>query len=290
MQKKGLFSRLKDLFFGPGNQLDFEAIEDILIEADLGYRTAQAVGEELRSLAKAEKIKTNEDLRGALKELLKTFILTKDLPYRPDDLNLYLFLGVNGVGKTTSIAKLTRFLNSQGKGPILLAAGDTFRAAAIEQIQLHGKRQGVRVVGQDHGSDPGAVLFDSLESARAQGEKIVLADTAGRMHNKANLVKELQKVDKIATTKVGGGIYQKILVIDATTGQNAFQQAQVFHEAVGVDGIILSKYDSSGRGGIVLSICRELKLPFLFFGTGEKPEDLQVFNPDVFVEGLLGTD
>lgn len=290
MQRKGLFSRLKDLFFGAGRLQDLEELEDILIEADLGYKTAQAVTAELRSLAKEEKIRTKEDLREALKVLLKSFLVVKELPYNPEALNLYLFLGVNGVGKTTSIAKLTKKLNAEGRGPILLAAGDTFRAAAIEQIQLHGKRQGVRVVGQEHGSDPGAVLFDSLESARAQGEKVVLADTAGRMHNKANLVKELQKIDKIAQTKVAGGVYQKILVIDATTGQNAYQQAQVFHEAVGVDGIILSKYDSSGRGGIVLSICRELKLPFLYFGVGEKPEDLKPFDPDTFVDGLLGSE
>ena len=217
-------------------------------------------------------------------------ITVKPLAFRPDSLNLYLFLGVNGVGKTTSLAKLAFWLVSQNRGPVVLAAGDTFRAAAAEQLQLHGQRQNLRVVAQKHGADPGAVLYDALESARAQGDRVVLADTAGRLHNKANLVKELQKIDKIARDKVGGGVYQKILVLDATTGQNAFQQAQAFHEAVGVDAVVLSKYDSSGKGGIAVAVSRELGLPFAFFGTGEKPEDFQPFEVDSFLDGLLGEE
>jgi fused signal recognition particle receptor len=288
--KKGLFQQLRERFFGPGNQAEFEEIEDLLLEADLGYKTAKAVCESLRDLAKKGKLKTREQLRGALKEVLRPLLKSMVLPYRPDGLNLYLLLGVNGVGKTTSIAKLAAWMKANDRGPVLLAAGDTFRAAAIEQLQLHGDRQNVRVVAQAHGSDPGAVLFDALNSAQARGEKVILADTAGRMHNKINLVKELQKLDKIAVSKVNGGIYQKILVLDATTGQNAFQQAQVFHQAVGVDGIILSKYDSSGRGGIAVAISSELGLPFLFFGTGEKPADFAPFDIEQFLEGLLGSE
>jgi fused signal recognition particle receptor len=288
--KKGLFQQLRERFFGPGNQAEFEEIEDLLLEADLGYKTAKAVCESLRDLAKKGKLKTREQLRGALKEVLRPLLKSMVLPYRPDGLNLYLLLGVNGVGKTTSIAKLAAWMKANDRGPVLLAAGDTFRAAAIEQLQLHGDRQNVRVVAQAHGSDPGAVLFDALSSAQARGEKVILADTAGRMHNKINLVKELQKLDKIAVSKVNGGIYQKILVLDATTGQNAFQQAQVFHQAVGVDGIILSKYDSSGRGGIAVAISSELGLPFLFFGTGEKPADFAPFDIEQFLEGLLGSE
>jgi len=288
--KKGLFQQLRERFFGPGNQAEFEEIEDLLLEADLGYKTAKAVCESLRDLAKKGKLKTREQLRGALKEVLRPLLKSMVLPYRPDGLNLYLLLGVNGVGKTTSIAKLAAWMKANDRGPVLLAAGDTFRAAAIEQLQLHGDRQNVRVVAQAHGSDPGAVLFDALSSAQARGEKVILADTAGRMHNKINLVKELQKLDKIAVSKVNGGIYQKILVLDATTGKNAFQQAQVFHQAVGVDGIILSKYDSSGRGGIAVAISSELGLPFLFFGTGEKPADFAPFDIEQFLEGLLGSE
>jgi fused signal recognition particle receptor len=290
MQKKGLFQKLFSLFFGPGNDEDFEGIEDLLIEADLGYKTASAITEELRQIAKSGKLKTREQLLAALKDLLRPMIKVKPLDYEGSSLNLYLFLGVNGVGKTTSLAKLAFWLVGQGRGPVVLAAGDTFRAAAAEQLQLHGQRQNLRVVAQKHGADPGAVLFDAMESARAQGDRIVLADTAGRLHNKTNLVKELQKIDKIAREKVSGGIYQKILVLDATTGQNAFQQAMVFHEAVGVDAVILSKYDSSGRGGIAVAISRELGLPFAFFGTGERPQDFQVFDAETFLDGLFGKE
>ena len=290
MQKKGLFQKLFGLFFGPGNDEAFEAIEDLLIEADLGYKTASGLTLELRQIAKSGKLKTKEELLLALKGLLRPMIRVKPLDFRPDGLNLYLFLGVNGVGKTTSLAKLAFWLVQQGRGPVVLAAGDTFRAAAAEQLQLHGQRQNLRVVAQKHGADPGAVLFDALESAKAQGDRVVLADTAGRLHNKANLVKELQKIDKIARDKVAGGVYQKILVLDATTGQNAFQQAQVFHEAVGVDAVVLSKYDSSGKGGIAVAVSRELGLPFAFFGTGEKPQDFQAFDVDAFLDGLLGEE
>ncbi len=281
-----LFQRLKNLFFTPHAEL-LEELEDILIEADLGYKTAKQMSERLKTLAK-ERVKSPEDLRDLLKNLLKETLKTKELPYDPQTLNLYLFLGVNGVGKTTSIAKLAYRLEQEHKGPVVLAAGDTFRAAAVQQIQLHGTKLQMRVVGQGQGADPGAVLYDTLESARAQGDKVVLADTAGRMHTKENLVRELQKVLKIAHSRIGDGLIQKILVIDATTGQNAFQQAKVFHEAVGLDGLILSKYDSSGKGGIALSICQELGLPFFFWGTGEKLPNLEVFDKEQFVEGLLG--
>jgi fused signal recognition particle receptor len=288
MQKKGLFQKLFGLFAGAGNEEAFEGIEDLLIEADLGYKTATALTAELRQNAKAGKLKSRQELFDALKAILRPMVLVKPLEFRPDALNLYLFMGVNGVGKTTSLAKLAFWLVAQGRGPVVLAAGDTFRAAAAEQLQLHGQRQNLRVVAQKHGADPGAVLYDALDSARAHGDKVVLADTAGRLHNKANLVKELQKIDKIAREKLAGGVYQKILVLDATTGQNAFQQAQVFHEAVGVDAVVLSKYDSSGKGGIVVAVSRELGLPFAFFGTGEKPHDFQAFDVETFLDGLLG--
>jgi len=288
MQKKGLFQKLRELFLGSGREEDFEAIEDLLIEADLGYKTATALTEELRQAAKAGRLQTRDELLGALKGLLRPMVRVTDLEYRPEGLNLYLFLGVNGVGKTTSLAKLAFWLTAEGRGPVVLAAGDTFRAAAAEQLQLHGQRQNLRVVAQRHGADPGAVLYDALESAKAQGDRVVLADTAGRLHNKANLVKELQKIDKIARDRVGAGVYQKILVLDATTGQNAFQQAQVFHEAVGVDAVVLSKYDSSGKGGIAVAVSRELGLPFAFFGTGEGPADFRRFDVEAFLDGLFG--
>ena len=288
MKKKSLFQKLRDLVFGDQDDETFEGIEDLLIEADLGYKTASALTEEFRQGVKKGNLKTKQELYSALKDKLRPMIKVKALDYDSQKLNLYLFLGVNGVGKTTSLAKLAFWLGTQGRGPVVLAAGDTFRAAAAEQLQIHGQRQNLRVVAQKHGADPGAVLYDALESAKAQGDRVVLADTAGRLHNKANLVKELQKIDKIARDRVAGGVYQKILVLDATTGQNAFQQAQVFHEAVGVDAVVLSKYDSSGKGGIAVAVSRELGLPFAFFGTGEKPQDFQAFNVDGFIDGLLG--
>ncbi len=289
MQKKGLFHRLRELFFGVGNDAAFDDIEDALIEADLGYKTASALTQQLREVAKAGRLKTKDELRTALKDLLRPLVKAAPLDFDAQALNLYLFLGVNGVGKTTSIAKLAHWLVANDRGPVVLAAGDTFRAAASEQLQLHGKRQNLRVVAQGHGADPGAVLYDALESAKAQGDRVVLADTAGRLHNKANLVKELQKIDKIARDK-SAGVYRKVLVLDATTGQNALEQAKVFHEAVGVDAVVLSKYDSTGRGGIVIAVCRELGLPFAFFGTGEKPSDFAVFDAEVFLDGLLGDE
>lgn len=290
MQKKGFFRKLRELFFGNENEETFEAIEDLLIEADLGYKTASALASELKTIARSGRLKTKQELLAALKDLLRPMVLVKPLEFVPSALNLYLFLGVNGVGKTTSLAKLAFRLVREDKGPVVLAAGDTFRAAAAEQLQLHGQRQNLRVVAQKHGADPGAVLYDALESARAQGDRVVLADTAGRLHNKAHLVKELQKIDKIAREKVAGGVYQKILVLDATTGQNAFQQAQVFHEAVGVDAVVLSKFDSSGKGGIVVAVSRELGLPFAYFGTGEKVQDLEPFDVETFLDGLLGDE
>ena len=168
MQKKGLFQKLFGLFFGPGNQEAFEGIEDLLIEADLGYKTASALTEELKQIAKSGKLKTSKELFQALKDLLRPMLKVKALEYSSSELNLYLFLGVNGVGKTTSLAKLAFWLVGQGRGPVVLAAGDTFRAAAAEQLQIHGQRQKIRVVAQKHGADPGAVLYDALESARAQ--------------------------------------------------------------------------------------------------------------------------
>ena len=288
MPKKGLFQRLVGLFFGGGDDETFESIEDLLIEADLGYRTASSLTSALRQVAKTGKLKTREELLVALKDLLRPLVRVVPLDFDPNALNLYLFLGVNGVGKTTSLAKLAYRLVKEGRGPVVLAAGDTFRAAAAEQLQIHGERQNLRVVAQKHGADPGAVLFDALESARAQGDRVVLADTAGRLHNKANLVKELQKIDKIAREKTVGGVYRKLLVLDATTGQNAFQQAQVFHEAVGVDAVVLSKYDSSGKGGIAVAVGSELGLPFAFFGTGERPQDFEAFDVETFLDGLLG--
>jgi fused signal recognition particle receptor len=195
---------------------------------------------------------------------------------------------VNGVGKTTIIAKMAHRFIKSGAGNVVLAAGDTFRAAAIDQLEIHGERVGARVVKQDHGSDPGAVIYDAVSSAESRGERIIIADTAGRMHNRANLIKELAKIDRIASERLGeNGIYKKILVIDATTGQNGMRQAETFHEAVGVDAVVLTKYDSSAKGGLVAAIGMKMGLPFAYLGRGEGMDDLVPFDPDTYLDELL---
>ncbi|MBQ6673496.1 MAG: signal recognition particle-docking protein FtsY, partial [Spirochaetia bacterium] len=183
-----------------------------------------------------------------------------------------------------------KYLQTHTDKKVVFAAGDTFRAAAIEQIELHGQRLGIRVVSQQNGSDPGAVIFDAIDSVKAKGEDVILADTAGRMHNKSNLIKELQKIDKIILNKLPKENYKKFIVIDATTGQNGLSQVEIFNEALSLDGIVLSKYDSAAKGGILLSISGKLGIPVAFVGTGEKYGDFAPFDKKAFLEGLLATD
>ena len=267
----------------------FEDIEDALIEGDVGPAAAVAIVDELRSVAKKEKIADFETLKEALWKILDSRIKEYDFKLN-DGVNLFLFLGVNGVGKTTSIAKLGKYIQDNTDKKVVFAAGDTFRAAAIEQIALHGERLGIRVVNQQNGSDPGAVIFDAIDSVKAKGEDVILADTAGRMHNKSNLIKELQKIDKIILNKLPKENYKKFIVIDATTGQNGLSQVEIFNEALALDGIILSKYDSAAKGGILLSISGKLGIPVAFVGTGEKYGDFAPFNKKSYLEGLLATD
>lgn len=267
----------------------FEDIEDALIEGDVGAAAAVAIVDELRAVAKKEKIADFETLKEALYKILDSRIREYDFKLN-DGVNLFLFLGVNGVGKTTSIAKLGKYIQDHTDKKVVFAAGDTFRAAAIEQIALHGERLGIRVVNQQNGSDPGAVIFDAIDSVKAKGEDVILADTAGRMHNKSNLIKELQKIDKIILNKIPRENYKKFIVIDATTGQNGLSQVEIFNEALALDGIILSKYDSAAKGGILLSISGKLGIPVAFVGTGEKYGDFAPFDKKSYLEGLLATD
>ena len=267
----------------------FEDIEDALIEGDVGAAAAVAIVDELRAVAKKEKIADFETLKEALYKILDSRIKEYDFNLN-GGVNLFLFLGVNGVGKTTSIAKLGKYIQDHTGKKVVFAAGDTFRAAAIEQIALHGERLGIRVVNQQNGSDPGAVIFDAIDSVKAKGEDVILADTAGRMHNKSNLIKELQKIDKIILNKLPKENYKKFIVIDATTGQNGLSQVEIFNEALALDGIILSKYDSAAKGGILLSISGKLGIPVAFVGTGEKYGDFAPFDKKSYLEGLLATD
>ena len=281
MKKMGFGAKLAS-FFGFRKTLDekfYEDLEDMLIEGDFGARNAYNISE----MVQDKKPKTEEEflglVRSALDDKVKGVVLNPD----PSKLSVYLVLGVNGVGKTTSIAKMATYYKNKNYR-VVMAAADTFRAAAIDQLELHSQRTGVRIVRQNNGSDPGAVIYDAISSAQAKGDNLILCDTAGRMHNKENLMKELQKIDKIIRARVEPENYKKILVIDATTGQNAVSQAELFNQAIGLDALILTKYDSTAKGGAVAQI----GIPVAFVGTGEHYEDIEVFDRDTFLSSLAG--
>lgn len=283
--------KLKDLF--SSRRIDdafFDDLEDTLIEGDLGARLTDEVIETLRREARAERATSVEDLQRIMKGLLSPYVKTADVNLTPGGLNVFLILGVNGVGKTTSIAKMASWYTRHGNR-VLLAAADTFRAAAVDQLDIHAKRLGMRIVKQSTGSDPGAVVYDALSSALAQGDDLILADTAGRMHNKENLMKELQKIDKIISNRgIPQERYRKYLVIDATTGQNGLSQAMLFNSAVKLDGVILTKYDSAAKGGALVQIGQQLGLPIVFVGTGEGYDDIHPFDKDEFLDALVGME
>lgn len=283
MFKFGLGAKLKALF-GFKKTLDsqfFEDLEDLLIEGDFGAKNAMMISDEV----KERKPQTQEEFLGIVKELLGDKVSGTELVPKKGKLNVYLILGVNGVGKTTSIAKMASYYGKKGY-KVVMAAADTFRAAAIDQLDLHAQRTGTRIVRQENGSDPGAVVYDAISSALAKGDDLILCDTAGRMHNKENLVKELQKIDKIIRNRIEPDCYKKILVVDATTGQNSISQAQIFNDAVGLDALFLTKYDSASKAGALVQI----GIPIAFVGTGEHYEDIHVFDKDEFLTGLAGLD
>ena len=288
---KGFGARLRELFGRPARDEQFFAeLGDILLEADLGPAATDRLLEELRK--QVGSARDRDSFLAALKGLLAASLRFEALELVPGSPNLFLVLGVNGVGKTTTIAKLAAWYRRRGS-QVLLAAGDTFRAAAIDQLALWGERLEVPVVRQAPGADPGAVIFDAIASAKARGADLVLADTAGRLHNKTQLMKELGKIDKIIRARLepaGPAAYRKVLVIDATTGQNAVRQAEAFQQAVGVDSVILAKYDSTAKGGAVVSLCRDLGLPISFVGTGEKLEDLELFDAERFLDALVARE
>ncbi len=290
----GLFSKfsakIKSLF--TSSKIDeefFENLEDTLVEGDLGSRLTEEIINILRKEAKERKITEPVELQKIMKEILSEYVNPYPLDL-PEGVNVFMILGVNGVGKTTSIAKMGSYYREKGK-KVLLAAADTFRAAAVDQLDIHADRLGMRIVKQQTGSDPGAVVYDALTSAIAQKDDLVLVDTAGRMHNKENLMRELQKIDKIVH---GRGIkeenYKKFLVIDATTGQNGLSQANLFNQAVKLDGVILTKYDSAAKGGALVQIGKTLSLPIVFVGTGEKYSDIHPFDKEEYLNALLGLE
>lgn len=285
----GFKNKIKKLF-GIHNSINedfFDDLTDTLIEGDIGAKTSYEIIEQLQQECKKEKNNEPEKILEKLKNILCSFVEENKIHIEKNKINVLLVLGVNGVGKTTSVAKLANFFKKQEQN-VLICAADTFRAAAIEQLKVHGENLGVRVVSHQSGSDPAAVVFDSCESCSASGGGVVLVDTAGRLHNKENLVRELKKIDRIAKSKASEGCYKKILVIDSTTGQNALRQAEVFNEAIGVDFVILTKYDSTAKGGILVSLGRELNIPCGFICTGETYDDIAIFDTKKYIDELIG--
>lgn len=281
--------RLKALLGIGATDAFFDDLEDLLIEGDVGARAALDAVDALKGVCRREGLRTEDDIRRALKSILLNFGKEARVEPSPGGLDVILMLGVNGVGKTTTLAKLAHYYRERGlASKIVLAAGDTFRAAAIDQLKIHGERLGMRVVAQQPGSDPGAVIYDAIEAAKSDGADLVLADTAGRMHTKQNLVRELEKINRIVGARAEPARFKKLLVVDGTTGQNALRQAEAFGEAVKMDGLVLSKYDSSGKGGIVLSVAYEQGLPTAYIGTGEGYGDIAPFFLEDFLNDFLG--
>jgi fused signal recognition particle receptor len=283
--------RIKNLFrIGTTEGALFEDLADLLVEGDLGPSLAFSVSEELKANCRSKRITEPDAVRLELKSILAGYGKEAKILPRPGTLSIFLVLGVNGVGKTTTCAKLADYYRREGLASgIILAAGDTFRAAAIDQLKIHGERLGLRVVAQKPGADSAAVLWDAVDAAHAEKADLVLADTAGRMHTRSDLVRELGKIDKIVASRAESADYRRLLVLDSTTGQNGLKQAESFSQAVKIDGIVLSKHDSSAKGGMALRLAKELGLPTAFVGTGEGYGDLALFNLDSFLDEFLGT-
>ncbi|MDI3257192.1 MAG: signal recognition particle-docking protein FtsY [Kyrpidia sp.] len=289
--REAVFGRVAALVTGRG-RLDeslFEELEELLILADVGVDQAVGWVEDLRRAAKERGIREAGELRPLLREQLLDAMggESPTLQLAPQGLSVVLMVGVNGAGKTTTIGKLAHRLKRDGRS-VILAAGDTFRAGAIEQLEVWGKRAGVDVVRQEEGSDPAAVVFDAIRAARSREVDVVLCDTAGRLQNKSNLMAELEKIRRVVAREVEGAPHEVLLVIDASTGQNALSQAELFSRAAGVTGVVLTKLDGTAKGGVVLAIRRRLGIPVKFVGLGEGVDDLEPFNPEVFVDALIG--
>ncbi|SDT45168.1 fused signal recognition particle receptor [Paenibacillaceae bacterium GAS479] len=267
----------------------YEELEEILISADVGVNTVMDLIEDLRAEVKKRKIEDAAQLQPVLSEKLIGLLGADDnniLRMAESGITVILFVGVNGVGKTTTIGKLAHRFKSEGKS-VLLAAGDTFRAGAIEQLEVWGQRVGVDVIRQQSGSDPAAVMFDAVQAAKQRKVDVLLCDTAGRLQNKNNLMDELNKIFRVIQREIPSAPHEVLLVLDANTGQNALSQAKLFGEKSGVTGLVLTKLDSTAKGGIVIAIRHELSLPVKFVGLGEKMEDLQQFDSEQFVHALF---
>jgi fused signal recognition particle receptor len=290
--RRAWFGQVASLFRGAklDNEL-WDELEELLIASDVGVATTQELLERLRKRVRDERVSEPEAAFAILKQEMVALLAVDDAGNRLDVEGkplVILVVGVNGVGKTTSIAKLTHIYQAEGK-QVLLGAADTFRAAAIEQLQVWGERLGVDVIAHKADADPGAVAFDALQAAKARKVDVLIIDTAGRLHSKTNLMEEIKKVQRVLKRKDENSPQRVLLTLDATTGQNGLHQARAFTEALNCDGVFLSKLDGTAKGGVVVSITRELQLPVLFVGTGEGLDDITPFDPQEFIEALFGS-
>ncbi|EIC95022.1 signal recognition particle-docking protein FtsY [Lachnoanaerobaculum saburreum F0468] len=306
-KKKGFFSRLvegltktrnavvsgiENVFLGYEviDEDFYEELEETLIMGDIGIRASTDIIEELRKRVKEERLTSPAQCREVLIDTIKRKMDLGENAYEFENRKSVVFvIGVNGVGKTTSVGKLASQLKNDGK-KVLVVAADTFRAAAIEQLEEWTKRAGVDIIAQNEGSDPGAVVFDACKAAKARNTDVMIVDTAGRLHNKKNLMEELKKINKIIEREYPDAYRETLVVLDGTTGQNALEQARVFNEAANITGIILTKLDGSAKGGIAVAIQAELSIPVKYIGVGEKIDDLQKFNSKEFVDALFSNE
>ncbi|MGE4283351.1 MAG: signal recognition particle-docking protein FtsY [Clostridia bacterium] len=304
-KKAGFFARLKEGLSKTRNSITekvdevlktfkkvdeelFEELEEILITADVGVNTSMEIIERLRKSCKDNKVVDASEVKILLKQIISDMMAAEDSQLNITGVpSIIMVIGVNGVGKTTSIAKIANKLKNEGK-KVLLAAGDTFRAAAIDQLQIWGDRVGVDVISHQEGADPAAVVYDAIQAAKSRKMDAVICDTAGRLHNKKNLMEELKKIFKVVDRELPDSSREVLLVLDATTGQNAVNQAKLFNEVAGVTGIVLTKLDGTAKGGIVIAIKAEQDIPVKLIGVGEKMDDLQEFNSKEFVDALFG--
>ena len=286
--KDALFGKVKDLFINM-REVDedlFDELEEILITADVGVGATEEILEKLRYAVKSQKITESELVYEELKKIIAEMIGESGTLDLSTPLSIILVIGVNGVGKTTSIAKIANNLKANGK-KVVLAAADTFRAAAIDQLQIWADRIGVDIIKHTEGSDPAAVVFDAVNAAKAKKADVLIVDTAGRLHNKKNLMDELAKINRVISREAPDSARETLLVLDATTGQNAVIQAKEFKNAAEITGLILTKLDGTAKGGIVISIKKELGIPVKYIGVGEKADDMQPFVADDFVRALF---
>ncbi len=288
---KGLFQKVDQLLTGrrPVDDELFDELEEALIQADLNIHTTMKIVDNLRQISRQERISEASDIKDRLRDEIAGALSNGDdvqLNISDTPPTVYLIVGVNGVGKTTSIAKIAYMLKNKGK-KVMLAAADTFRAAAIDQLEIWANRIGVEIIKQREGADPAAVVYDALLAAKSRNADVVIADTAGRLHTKSNLMEELKKIGRVIEREIGHPADEVLLVLDATTGQNAVSQAAEFKQAVPLTGVVLAKLDGTAKGGIVVTLKDELKLPIKLVGIGEGMEDMKVFNSKDFADALI---